>query len=127
MKVKIILVLSVTVLSLAATVFSYVYVNHTVNALDGLHEKAAESVASGNFEAAEKTLTDMLALIEKRTSILESLVPHSSVHDLKINLTDSLTSLRIRDLDDYKKAMALFTESINHLKAHEKPSLSNFL
>lgn len=127
MKSRIVIIVLSALFCISLTIFSYHFVNSTMTRLDGMREETVRLINESDIEGAENKISEMLFYIESRQDILESLVPHSTLHDISVQLTDVLTSLRIRDMDDFEKAMALFIESVDHFKSHEALSLSNIL
>lgn len=125
MKARLVLVLFTAIFSVGITLLSFFYVSGTMNDFDSSLNTANDLFIKNDFESAEEELNRLLSMIHSHSARLEMLVSHDAVHDLTSQLQDAKTSLAIRDLDDFKKAVSILKESIGHIKAHEKMSLSN--
>ena len=125
MKNRIIILFASAVLAVTVCVFSNFYVTKSMKTLNRMRNEAIKHSEKHDFEKALSKTEEMIAFIEKRSTVLEMLTPHEDLHDLIIALNDAHISLEIEDMDDYTKAISLFEENINHLIAHESISVNN--
>ncbi len=127
MKTRLIFVLALLIASSAVCVCSLLFVNGTMDEMEKMRIEAMNHTENGNREDAEAVVSNMLTLISSRSKVLEMLIQHNDLHDMVMQLTDAKVSLSIDDMDDFEKAMSLFFENLEHIRAHEKISLSNIL
>ncbi|MBQ3079963.1 MAG: DUF4363 family protein [Clostridia bacterium] len=127
MKSRLILVSSCLFVSVILCVLSSRFVNASMNGLLNDTSSVLAYAKAGQTEKAVDALTNMLSSLKKQTPILETFLPHESIHEIYAHLADASTSLEIGDTEDFEKALSLLTESAKHLISHEKASVSNIL
>ncbi len=127
MKKRTIFILALLAVSVGICIFSLMFVNSTMDEMEEMRLEATKHMESGNKDDAEAVVTNMLSEISSRSKLLEMLIQHDDLHDMIMQLTDAKVSLSIDDIDDFKKAMSLFYENLEHIRAHERISLSNIL
>jgi len=103
------------------------YLSAVSKSLSSAASSALSYAQDKQYEVSEQCLSSAIRYLNKHSHFLAMITPHESIHELNTQLTDASTSLAIRDLDDFKKAISIFLESIEHLKEHEQISLSNIL
>lgn len=127
MKARIILVISMFILSIAMCLFSMLFVRNTMDNLDHNRIRVVMYVEQGHREEGDALLTSMLTYVSARQALLEILTPHDDLHEMVTQLTDARVSLSINDMDDFKQAIMLFQEYVEHIRTHEALTLSNIL
>ena len=125
MRTRLIIMISSFLICIATCVFSNLYVGDAMNTVIKEAEKMetylAENQTKDAFQSAEK----LEKQIDQKQQLLEGLVPHEDLHDLSVQITDTALSIKIGDLDDCKKALALMKENAEHLIKHEAFLLGN--
>ncbi len=127
MKKRTIFILALLAVSVGICIFSLMFVNSTMDEMEEMRLEATKHMENGSKSDAEAVVTNMLSKISSRSKLLEMLIQHDDLHDMIMQLTDAKVSLSIDDIDDFKKAMSLFYENLEHIRAHERISLSNIL
>lgn len=127
MKKRTIFILALLAVSVGICIFSLMFVNSTMDEMEEMRLEAMNHMENGSKSDAEAVVTNMLSKISSRSKLLEMLIQHDDLHDMIMQLTDAKVSLSIDDIDDFKKAMSLFYENLEHIRAHERISLSNIL
>lgn len=127
MKKRTIFILALLAVSVGICIFSLMFVNSTMDEMEDMRLEAINHMENGSKSDAEAVVTNMLSKISSRSKLLEMLIQHDDLHDMIMQLTDAKVSLSIDDIDDFKKAMSLFYENLEHIRAHERISLSNIL
>ena len=113
--------------SVGVCLFASIFVNDTLDCMIDMRHDAMTRVENVDNAEAEAIVVNMLSLINERSKVLEMLIQHDDLHDMVMQLTDAKVSLSINDMDDFEKALSLFYENLEHIRAHEKVSLSNIL
>lgn len=127
MKARIIVVISMLLISVSVCLISMLYVRSAMNEMEDMRIQTVLAVEEGRKEDALVLLTDMISLLDERSRILECLTPHEDLHNLVIELTTAKKSLMIGDMDDYKQSVMLIQEFSEHIRDHESLTLSNIL
>ena len=127
MRSRLIVVISMLVFSVLLCLTSMLYVYNVMDRADEMRLKIILLAEQKRYDEAEVELVDALTYITNVSPILEVLTPHEDLHELTNQLTDARVSLAIRDMDDFRKAVVLFRQNIEHIRAHEALSLSNIL
>lgn len=127
MRQRLLIVVLMTVFSLALCLFSLFYVRSAMEELAVLRLTLEEQADADMRDEAQATIAQMLNVIQARGRWLEVLAPHDDLHEMRMQLTEAGTCLSIGDDDGYREAIRLFGELLEHLKTHEEPSLSNIL
>ncbi len=125
MRQRLLIVILMTVFSLALCLFSLFYVRSAMAELAALRLTLEEQADAGKTDEAQATIAQMLNEIQAHGRWLEVLAPHNDLHEMRMQLTEAGTCLSIGDKDGYREAIRLFNELLDHLKTHEEPSLSN--
>lgn len=125
MRQRLLIVILMTVFSLALCLFSLFYVRSAMAELAALRLTLEEQADAGKTDEAQATIAQMLNEIQAHGRWLEVLAPHNDLHEMRMQLTEAGTCLSIGDEDGYREAIRLFNELLDHLKTHEEPSLSN--
>ena len=127
MKIRIWVVASMLVLSVAISAFSMIFVNSVMDDLDARRIEAVMNVENGMTDEAIAGITAMLTMIEEKNPVLEILTPHDDLHDMLTQLVEAKVSLTIGDMDDFDQKISLFRENLEHIRSHEALTLSNIL
>ena len=127
MKIRIWVVASMLVLSVAISAFSMIFVNSVMDDLDARRIEAVMNVENGMTDEAIAGITAMLTTIEEKNPVLEILTPHDDLHDMLTQLVEAKVSLTIGDMDDFDQKISLFRENLEHIRSHEALTLSNIL
>lgn len=127
MKIRIWVVASMLVLSVAISAFSMIFVNSVMDDLDARRIEAIMNVENGMTDEAIAGITAMLTTIEEKNPVLEILTPHDDLHDMLTQLVEAKVSLTIGDMDDFDQKISLFRENLEHIRSHEALTLSNIL
>ena len=92
-----------------------------------LRMQSLERADANDPDGAKEYLMKLAVLWRKSKSLLETMVDHSTIHDVASHITDARISLERGFLDDYYKAMALMGEAVEHIRSHEGLSWANLL
>lgn len=113
------------ILCISLCIFSSFYIQksmqHIYDEIENIENSIDKMKSADIYIRAGKLKTYM----HEKEKILEMLVPHEDLHDLGMQIADVVLSLKIDDLDDSRKAIALVKENALHLIKHESFSLSN--
>lgn len=125
MKGRILIFLFTLAFCISLSVFS----EKTVSALMDEIEKEAVSVQElikkRDIDKALNKSNAIESRMKDAEGLLESLLPHTDIHELSAEIADVRVSLQINDLDDSEKAIELFIKCAGHLKRHESLSFGN--
>lgn len=125
MKVRIAILIFSFAFSIALCIFSNAYVEISMNYIIEKAENMEKTLINKAPDSAKDAAEALKKYIDSKSHVLESLVPHEDLHDLSVQIEDIALTMRIQDLDDCQKALALIKENADHLIRHEAFSLGN--
>ena len=127
MKKTIISALCVLIAVAALCTASLYFIHSTTDTSETLRMQSLERSDAGDEDGAKEYLMKLAVLWRKSKPLLETMVDHTSIHDVVSYITDARISLERGFLDDYYKAMALMGEAVEHIRSHEGVSWANLL
>lgn len=125
MRLRIMILVFAFVFSIGLCLFSNAYVENSMTEIIQKSKQMEEMLLKGDFDKASFASESLKKYIDQKSSVLESLVPHEDLHDLSVQIEDIVLTIRIQDLDDCRKALALIKENADHLIRHEAFSCGN--
>ena len=125
MRLRIGILVFAFVFSVGLCIFSNVYVENSMSAIIQKAEEMEKMLIKHDSKSASAASESLKEYMVKKSRILESLVPHEDLHDLSVQIEDIVLTIRIQDLDDCQKALALIKENADHLIRHEAFSCGN--
>ncbi len=125
MKIRILIFIFAFLLSMGLCLYSNQFVGNTMRSIVEKAESMERLLVNNDSEKAFEVSENLKKFLDKKSRILESLVPHEDLHDLSVQIEDIALTISIQDLDDCKKALALIKENADHLIRHEAFSIGN--
>lgn len=125
MKTRLITLVFSAFFCITLCLYSNFFVGRVMEKVTQDAEQMEKLLAEGEVQSAKQVSDRLTAYIKKNERFLESLIPHEDLHDLSVQIADVSLSIRISDLDDCKKAIALLLENTEHLTKHEAFSFGN--
>lgn len=123
------LITSVAVLALCVAFIAW-STGKAYSVLDNMDEIAINvmnTVRSGDVDSGTELLGEMAVEWESQRPFMEAIMPHEDLQRVIELFTEAQANLEAKDVDDFARSMALFRETLDHLRAHEKFSWSNIL
>ena len=117
----------VLILSLTLCMFSMSIQLHAINELSILCEKAASAVEDRDSELAARSISHLSEKYDSHAEVLEYFASHDDLHEVYSHLIDARICLEFGDLDDVSQALAQLSETLGHIRAHERFSLKNLI
>ena len=125
MRTRLIIMISSFLACIVICIFSNLYVGKTMNEVIKEAKRMEAYLKEDQIREAFQSAEKLEKAIIWKEPLLEGLVPHEDLHDLSVQVADTALSIKIGDLDDCKKAIALMKENAEHLIKHEAFLLGN--
>lgn len=112
-------------LSAGVCIASTCSIGQTLDKMETMHEEVLSYTDIDETDGALVALSRLATLWSEAGGWMEIVAPHEDVRDVRDQIVSAKALLENGDLAQYHQCMALLREALEHLRRHEKVSLSN--
>jgi len=108
--------------------FVSVYVHDSVlDDMDAVCAETIKSVRGDDKQTAVERVSELDRVFGERSGALEMLASHNDLHETRSCIMDAMVALECGDMDDAYQALVSLRGMLEHLRDHERLTLSNLL
>lgn len=119
--------LAVLALCLGVCFLSQSRLMGVVEEMDAKRLEVLEKFESGDTDGAREQFVELAEKWERDMGVLEVLLGHDELHEIKVRIVEARSDFECGDLDDFRRSMAILGEVVSHLYEEERLKLSNIL
>ena len=115
----------VLAVSIAICVVSMTVQFRVLGTMDVLCGDAVASVLDDDITSASGKVAQLRRVMDETTWFMELMAFHDQLHEAHASITDAQVALECEDTDDAYQSLKRLQGTIDHLRDHEKLSISN--
>ena len=127
MKRTLISMLAVLTLCVTGCILAQITLEKVVAEMENKRMEIVERYESGDKEGARECFVQMAEIWEKRMPVLETMLSHGELHEIKVRIVEARADFETDGADDFIRSMAVLGEVMGHIYEEERLKLSNVL
>ncbi|MBQ4088508.1 MAG: DUF4363 family protein [Clostridia bacterium] len=116
---------AVLILAVSVCIVSMMLHFRLVNAMDELCGEAIERVIAEDISGTMDYVGKLKVKLDESTYLMEMVASHDQLHEAMTNIIEARVALECEDMDDAYQALARLQGILDHIRDHEKLTISN--